>query len=116
MLFSVKAEHGIGGTLVRVCGEIDLSVRRVLLDELVRATRRHDPHLLLDLSGVTFIDCAGLSALVKARRCAEDSGGSLHVVAVQSRVRRVIHLVGLTDLLSPRVGAVPAHLPHQPSA
>ncbi len=93
-----NAQCGLGGTVVTISGEIDIGCSKELLDMLVRAMRRHDPHLMLDLSGVTFFDCAGLTVLLRARRRAENHDGSLRVVAASDQVRRVIDLTGLQDL------------------
>jgi anti-sigma B factor antagonist len=97
----VNVQRGIGGTVVAISGEIDISCSNWVLDELARAMRRYDPHLMLDLSGLTFLDCAGLAVLLKARRRAENHGGSLHIVAVSGHVSRMIDLTGLQDLYLP---------------
>ena len=59
-----------------------------------------DSHLVLDLSGTTFISSAGLSVMLNARRRLDDAGGSLLVGAASATVRRLIELSGLADMLA----------------
>jgi anti-anti-sigma factor len=49
---------------VEVGGEIDIESRPDLHDRLLSIMRVHGPRLALDLTGVAFIDCAGVSALL----------------------------------------------------
>lgn len=85
------------GTIVQVGGEVDVSVAGPLQDLLLGVMRTHSPSLLLDLSGVSFMDCAGIRALVQTRRRAESRNGSMRLVAASAAVRRIIDLVGLRD-------------------
>ncbi|CCH90800.1 putative Anti-sigma-B factor antagonist [Modestobacter italicus] len=91
-----------GGCTVTVVGEVDTLGAPVLggcLDELlacpdVRAVE-------LDLSGVTFLDSAGLTVLVRAHRTAEGSGRVLRLRCGTGRaVLRPLQLTGLVDVLT----------------
>ena len=81
--------------LVEIRGEIDAYSAAGLRDELLRVIRRRGPRLALDLSGVTFIDCAGVNVLLATRRRAQLEGGSVQVVRASPRVRRMVSLLGL---------------------
>ena len=56
--------------------------------------------LLLDVSGVSFMDCAGLRALLTTRRRAELRGGFMRLIAVSRAVRRIIELTGAHEALA----------------
>jgi anti-sigma B factor antagonist len=105
MHFSASTWRGTFETLVTVTGEIDVRTGETVHDTLMRAIHRYGPHLMLDLSCVTFLDCAGLSALIRARRYAENNDGSFRVVAASYHVGKIAELTGLQDLLLPRAGA-----------
>jgi anti-anti-sigma factor len=62
-------------------------------------------HLVVDATGVTFMDSSGVNALVRAKERADRLGGSLHVVATGRAVQRVLALTQLTQIL----GVVPDH-------
>ena len=67
MQFLVNVQRGIRCTAVTIAGENDITCAEDLLDALVLAVCRDDSRILLDLSGVAFLGCAGLWALVRAR-------------------------------------------------
>ena len=81
--------------VVAVSGEIDIASAPKLREELVSAVRRHGARLALDLGGVTFMDCAGINALLAARRHARLEGGWIRVARASRRARNVLMLSGL---------------------
>ena len=89
------------GPVVTISGEIDIQSSPQLRDQLLRIIRRHGARLALDLSGVTFMDCAGINVLLAARRRAQLEGGSLRVLRASPRVRRIISLTRLDHVLMP---------------
>jgi anti-sigma B factor antagonist len=93
---------GDSGAVVRIEGEIDVCVADRLQELLLRITRAHGPQLLLDLSTVSFMDCAGLRALVLTLRHAELCGWSMHLIAASAMVRKIITLTGTEDALPVR--------------
>ncbi len=74
------------------------------------------PRLVIDLSEVTFIDSAGVTALVAGVRRVRDNGGEA-VVCSGRRVNRLLETIGF-DRVVPVVGTVDeaAHLMGAPSA
>jgi anti-anti-sigma factor len=50
--------------------------------------------LALDLGGVTFMDCAGVNALLAARRYARLEGGWVRVAGASRRARDILMLTG----------------------
>lgn len=89
------------GPLVAISGEIDIASGPQLRDQLLSVIRRQGARLTLDLSGVTFIDCAGINVLLAARRRALLEGGSMCVLRASPHVRRVIALTRLDRELLP---------------
>ena len=49
---------GDDGTVVAVSGEVDVCTEAPLQQALLRIMREHGARLLLDVSGVSFMDCA----------------------------------------------------------
>ena len=94
--------HEVDGILVlTVTGEIDMASAVALSAALTAAVDRTtgEPHVL-DLTSVTFLGSAGLSALVNATMQAEQRGEPLRIVVGSSRsVIRPIQLTGLDGVL-----------------
>jgi anti-sigma B factor antagonist len=86
--------------VVKIGGEIDVLSAPDLREELLRLMRRRGPQLALDLSGVTFMDCAGIGALLATRRRAQLEGGWLRIVRASPPARRTIGLLGLAEALA----------------
>lgn len=84
-----------GRHMVAASGEIDLATAPALRTELLAALVRHSPRLVLDLSGVTFLDSTGLAVLVAVHRRARAAGGELSLFGPQPVVRK---LLGITYL------------------
>jgi anti-anti-sigma factor len=81
--------------VVGVSGEVDVASASKLREELLGALGRHGARLALDLGGVTFMDCAGVNALLAARRHARLEGGWVRVARASRRARNVLTLTGL---------------------
>lgn len=97
---TLHVEHTDGYAVVVGRGEIDLATvgafRLVLSDLMV------DGHVdvVVDLTGVSFIDSSALGALVAAHRRARGLGGSLSVAGIQPPVARILELTGLDRVLA----------------
>ena len=86
--------------VVEVAGELDLHSAPQLRAEVGRAIEQGGaPLLVVDLSGVTFLDSTGVGVLVGALKRAREAGGALHFCGAQPRVRRVFEITGLIGAL-----------------
>ena len=84
--------------VVVVDGELDVGTAPGLGEELTPlAEVGHD--LVVDLAGVQFCDCAGLSLFLRVQKQATAAGGSLHLAASSAQVRRLIKVARLGDVL-----------------
>jgi anti-sigma B factor antagonist len=68
-----------------------------LLDEVRRESQ---PRVMLDLSELTFVDSAGVSVLIKAKKEAEEDGSEFVLRRPTAQVHRVFALVGMVDWLA----------------
>ncbi|MEV8100738.1 STAS domain-containing protein [Kitasatospora sp. NPDC085879] len=80
--------------VVRARGEIDLHTAPSLRRALSAALESHRA-VVLDLSEVTFMDCAGLGVLVRARNQAGRCGARLLLRGAGRCVVRLLRLTGL---------------------
>ncbi|MFE5522044.1 STAS domain-containing protein [Streptomyces virginiae] len=86
------AEHGVA--VVAVTGEVDLTTIPFFQDALEDALISRPRHLQVDFAQVTFCDCSGLNALLRARTAARQAGADLTLVHVDAAT--VVRLLDLT--------------------
>lgn len=97
-LLTVRVEAvGADASIVSLAGELDLStiprVESLLFEQL-----RSRSGVVLDLSGLSFIDSSGIGLLIQGFR-AEDAGRLHTVIATGSQVERVFRLAGIDRAL-----------------
>jgi anti-anti-sigma factor len=93
----------ITGSTARLVGELDLASRDRLLADLMSIASRHRV-FTVDLGSVTFIDAAGLLALIEIERALRDDDRVLVLRNPRPNVRRVLDVTGLTWLLETATG------------
>jgi anti-anti-sigma factor len=98
---SVTVVRRVGALVLVVSGEVDSLTAPRLSQAVSEALREHPPLLVVDLSAVTFLSCAGLSVLVMGHQRAEGLT-RLRVVATTRPTLRPLQLTGL-------VGPVAVH-------
>ncbi len=98
--------HSHGQTaFVILSGELDIATAPGLAQRLAPLADT-GKHLLLDLAGLRFCDCAGLSVFLRLRQRVMSAGGSLRLTAPTGAIRRLLVLTGQHDLLSIAAGPV----------
>lgn len=88
-----------GVALLHPSGDLDAYTAPGLRSDLHGATEAESRLVVVDLTDVTFIDSAGLGALVGAHRRMRESGGRLRIVRPSPLVARAFELTGLDEIL-----------------
>jgi anti-sigma B factor antagonist len=96
---SVGAHGSPPVAVVTVGGEVDVYSAPQLRDQLTE-TLAEQPTVVVDLSGVEFIDSTGLGALVAARTTAAERGGTLALVCTQQRILKLFAITGLDSVFA----------------
>jgi anti-anti-sigma factor len=98
-VLSIELDHIADGYVVcRLDGDLDLSSIchfRQALSDLAPGCR-----LLIDLSSVSFVDSAGLGALVGAIRRVREMGGDVAVACHRHALSRLLLTVGLDRVVT----------------
>jgi anti-anti-sigma factor len=90
-----------------VRGECDITMAPVLREQLLGLLARQSATMVLDLSGLDFVDCAGARVLLATGRRAALLGGTMVIAAPTPPVARLLRLTGLDRQLTvfPTAGA-----------
>lgn len=88
-----------GASVVEVAGEVDAHTAPTVRDA-VEAAIVPGARVIVDLSGVSFLDSTGLGVLVTALKHVREADGTLDLVVTSPRVLKVFELTGL-DVVIP---------------
>lgn len=87
-------------SILRLVGELDAddapAVRKMLAEQVLEGTGS----LVLDLSGLTFIDSAGLAALIAAHKGTRTAGTSLVLAGLNGPVAKIMSVTGLDTVMT----------------
>ena len=88
------------GLTIALSGEIDHHGARAMMTQLDEAIAQRLPaRLVLDLSGVTFMDSSGIAVLLRAQRQMGQYGGMLRAANIPAQARRVLDAAGVGRLI-----------------
>jgi anti-sigma B factor antagonist len=87
----------VNGSTFALEGEVDPHTAPMLDEQL--ETFAPDGTLSLDLTGVTFMDSAGLRVLVRQQRRLGDAGGRLVITRASDPTRKLLELTGMWEVL-----------------
>lgn len=95
----VRADDANGVRTIVVSGELDLCAADELAATLA-AEYSDGGEIRVDLTGVTFIDAPILGVLVRADQHLREQAGRLVLTGSGKRIKRLLHITGLDDLLA----------------
>ncbi len=89
-------EQRIDGVLaLRLKGRLDASTSQDLKAKVTDLVRSGSVNLVMDMSGVDFIDSSGIGALVASLHSTTALGGTIKIAALQGPVRSILELTRL---------------------
>ena len=98
---TVDAAVDSGVARVTLRGELDLDRAGALAEELSSLAGRGATSVIVDVSGLNFIDSSGLRALLSAREQLDAAGAVLRLTELSPAVDRVLEMTGTRSLLVP---------------
>lgn len=84
-----------GHVVVTLRGELDVSTATELRERLFRILARDPASLILDMSGLRFMDSTGISVLVATQQRANTRGWTLSLAGPKKIVGRVLRITSL---------------------
>lgn len=89
-------EHHSGYSVVSVRGEVDLNTSPRLHRAIERGAGRARP-VVLETSGISFMDSTALSTFLQADEDLRERGVSLRIAAPSQAVERILGVTGLKE-------------------
>lgn len=85
-------------TVLEVAGEVDVYTAPKLREKLVELVGEGHHHLVIDMTGVEFLDSTGLGVLVGGLKRVRGNDGSLVLVCTAERILKIFRITGLTKV------------------
>jgi anti-sigma B factor antagonist len=79
-------------------GDIDLHISPVVTETLNAMIKKKPEWIMIDLSGVTYIDSAGMAALILAMQEVEAYGGRFFLSGLQETIRSIFEISRLDGI------------------
>jgi anti-anti-sigma factor len=95
--FTASSVSSKGTQRVTLTGELDMASAPALSDELDRTAAHFTSAVVLDLSALTFIDCAGLRAVFAFTDRVRARGWRLQIISPPPQIARVFTLFDPTS-------------------
>lgn len=101
----IGVARGPDAWTVNLSGEIDYAASLELAPQLIQIADECDVDLLLDLEDVSMIDSEGVKALLGAYARMRGKQGNMRVTKCSEIAQRVLHLIGVDEMLGIGVNA-----------
>jgi anti-sigma B factor antagonist len=88
-----------GITVVRLAGRLDMGSADLLKRRVASLVEDGHARVAVDLTEVSFIDSAGLGALISGLKSTRSAGGDLRIAAPNEQTRMVLSLTGMERVL-----------------
>ena len=98
--YSLKRVDQEQVTIFKVEGEIDIYSAPEFKYSMLEAIEGHRNELIIDLTGVNFIDSTGLGVLVSASRQIINRKGKLLLVADDQIILNIFEITGINKIIS----------------
>lgn len=96
----VSAESRDGAMVVMPVGDIDLSGSPILRMELRRVQESKPMRLIIDLTGVPYMDSSGVATLVEAMQIARRNNTKLVLCGLRDKVRSIFEIARLDTVFT----------------
>lgn len=87
------------GLHVDLHGEIDAYTAPELRDKLFQYTNSPGVQMVVDLSGITYMDSTGLGVFVGLFKALKANEGKLNIIGLSERLKRLFDITGLADVM-----------------
>lgn len=94
-------ENGPAYTRIAPTGRLNMVGAPQLRQVVAEAVEGGSTHVVLDMTGVEFMDSSGLGALIGGLKVSRQAGGDLRIANIRPQVRMVLELTSMHRVLTP---------------
>ncbi len=87
-----------GVAVIALGGEVDVYTSPRVKQEIVNLLNAGTPKMVVDLTGVEYLDSTGLGVLIGGLKRARERDGDLKLVCDNTRILRIFEITGLTKI------------------
>jgi len=98
--FDIESRIEGDRAIVTVRGDLDLQVAPRVVEEITKVEGDRPALVVIDLSGLSFLDSSGMGVIAAAQARAVDAGRRLVVVRPPYTVRRAFELSGFDEVIT----------------
>lgn len=86
--------------IIHIVGNLDTETSTKDLDDhLEEEMKAGHHHFVFNLERTTYLDSAGISVFIHCLCDVQENEGSIHIIAEDNQVRKVLEMVGITRLI-----------------
>lgn len=99
MILQIQSRKKKGVVILEPRGRLTIDSQRLLHDEVKRRVKNGAERILVDLSGVSYVDSHGLGQMVACHGTLHGSGGQLRFAGVNQKLADLLEMTGLPRVL-----------------
>lgn len=97
---ALESRNENGWAVLQVRGEVDLYTSPQLRDGITELLDQGANRIVIDLSGIEFMDSTGLGVLVVGLKRAKERNGEFALVCREGSVQKILSITGLDRVFS----------------
>ncbi|MBX3355264.1 MAG: STAS domain-containing protein [Phycisphaeraceae bacterium] len=96
----ITVEEIPDGVVLSPQGEVDLARSPSMRSQIATAMKRSPKRIVIDLSGVPYMDSSGVATLVEALQGSRRNGGRLLLCSLTTRVKSILEISRLDTVFT----------------
>ncbi|WP_046175782.1 anti-sigma factor antagonist [Domibacillus indicus] len=105
MNISIDVQEQEQQTTIKISGEIDAYTAPKLRETAFPYTEKKETNLVIDLSEVSYMDSTGLGVFVGLFKSLNANDGTMKLVGLSDRLKRLFDITGLADIMNINSGS-----------
>lgn len=98
---NLKIDVEISGNdqVMNLTGEVDAYTAPKLREAIIPLTENENKNVIVNLSGVRYMDSTGLGVFIGALKSCRRHGSSLKLCGLTDKIERLFHITGLSEII-----------------